>query len=170
MIKSTFEIPCGNGVTTVIKKRFPSTALARLSERAPTITDAVTDHIVDKDRRAELSEALKPIDDPAEAQGKIEEMQREQQRDFVEHGLELVRAPYEELDALHAFCVEVTASVKGATKLDGEPLSWGDADDEDRKLFYDCDVPTMTKLTIYVYCWMLKNGVDPDAIAEAGSG
>jgi hypothetical protein len=163
---STISIPCGEDVTALIKKRFPSTALARLSEDAPTITQAVTDHIVDHDKRQALMRELEGVDDPDTQREAVDQYQREQTREFVDQGLELVRAPVAELDALHEFCVTVTESVRGAEKLDGEPLAWKDADHEARKAFYDCDVPTMTKLTIYVFAWMLKNGVDPDKVED----
>jgi len=165
-VSDTITIPCGNDVTAMIRKRFPSTALARLSEDAPTITEAVTDHIIDHEKRQKLLNELEGVDDPEKQRKAVEGYQEEQTREFVDKGLELVRAPVNELDALHEFCVTVTDTVRGATKLDGEPLSWGDADHEARKAFYDCDVATMTKLTIYVFAWMLKNGVDPDK-AEA---
>lgn len=157
----TFEVPVGEGIKVKVKKRFPSTAIARLGERAPKITGAVTEHLLDDEKRQALALALAEAETDEERDAIQRKYDHRQSKEFIDQGLELVRAPIAELDALHDFCVTVTHEVEGARKLDGGVLAWSDADEETRKAFYDCDVPTLTKLTIYVFCWMLKNGIDP---------
>lgn len=138
-----------------MKRRFKATALSRLSERAPGLTSELTDIILNPARRAQVEDHIDLVQSRADIG-----------METLVKSFELARVKVSELDALHDFCVEVTATTEGFRDWEGDPVVWKNASDAVKKDLYDCDVPGAVKVNMYLFAYLIKNGIDPDKIGQ----
>ncbi|MFP4598053.1 MAG: hypothetical protein ACLFVJ_07365 [Persicimonas sp.] len=156
-MKRILEIPVDDERTIHMKRRFPASALSRLDERAPRLVEQLTDVVLSEARRAEI-------------EGKLDAAQSARSANVatVMASFEIARTTVRELGALHEFCCTLTAKVEGFEDFEGDPVVWKDKDAAARVDLYDCEVPNTTKVMMYLFAYLIKNGIDPEAAQERG--
>lgn len=147
---NTIALIVRKGCMIHMARRFPSTALSRFSEAAPDLVEMLSSVLLDPVKRAEAEGA---VDEAREAQSV--------RMGANQAGYKLGVASVSDMQALHEFCAELTVRVEGFKDANGAPLEWSGLEKEKKAEFFDHDVQSLTKVNMYLFAYMIKNGVDP---------
>lgn len=163
---STYRHALGDGRTLVLKNKFRSRLLAELKRDAADLVEQLTSVLIREDDlakvRATVDAAESTEDAAAELIAARDEIQRSTVRDLLARGFALaVEVEPDELDALHRFCAAVTEDVEGAdfTDDEGRGIGWKHLTDDQRAGFYDMEISSTSKVTIFLNAFLTKTGI-----------
>jgi len=155
----------------IVKDHFRTSRILKLREEAPSFTDNLLEIFL-KEREYDSGLADREEVSEEEATDELERLQQleatERVQEVTEEGFSFaMRLGFEELKAIHRFCVDLTESIEGFEDEDGDPLKWKHFDQEDKMTFYDCRVPQLTKVWIFINSYLQKSGMlDTEAVLE----
>lgn len=163
------EIGVQEDKTIIVKDHFRTSRILKLREEAEEFTDELLDIFL---REREYETDLEDEEDPdeGEVEEELERLQNMEAADrlqeITEEGFSFaMKLGYEELEAVHQFCADLTEAIEGWEDEDGDPLKWKHFDADEKLEFYDLYVPHLTKVWVFLNAYLQKSGMlDTEAV------
>lgn len=153
------------GGIIIVDRRFRSTSLSKLHDKAPGLMEEITKPQIERAKRQEMLEKLEDVEE-AEGEEAVEEAQEAEKQDLIERmrdreiaTFKIQGKPYQEMEALHEFLIELTVEVEGYKDRDGRKLLWEKASGSEKAWFFDAVVPNSSKVSMVMWAVARKHGV-----------
>lgn len=166
------DIEVDENRTIVVRDHFRTSRLLKLREKAEAFTDKLLEiFLEDQELQDEVD-----LDEDADQEEVEEELERLQELEaseriakIAEEGFQFaMKLSLSELQALHEFCAEMTVEVEGFTDEDGNPFTWDHMEEDRQVAFYDKYVPHLTKVWLFINCYLRKSGMLSASDLEEG--